>query len=175
MKKDFILPIAVLVLICIVTTGLLAATNSVTQPVIAQAERERADAERTAILPEADEFQQIDAKLPEGVTEIYAATNGAGYVITSEASGYGGAGSIRIMVAVSGDGRIIASRTLANGETKGLGSRVSEPGYEDQFAGMDASLQGYNAVTGATISSNAYKSAISNALLAFESVTAAAR
>jgi electron transport complex protein RnfG len=171
-KKDFIAPIAVLFVICAVTAGVLAATNSVTAPVIEAAAKERADEARTAILPSADGFEEIDASgLPEGVTEAYAATNGAGYVLASSGTGYGGAGSILLMIAVSTDGTILGVTTLANNETQGLGSRVSEPGHEGQFVGMDASLEGYEAVTGATISSEAYRGAILGALRAFEIIT----
>ncbi|MDR2616169.1 MAG: FMN-binding protein [Oscillospiraceae bacterium] len=168
MKKDFIAPIVVLLLICIVTTGVLAATNSVTAPVIAAAAKERADAERIAILPSADGFELIDMELPEGVTEAYAATNGVGYVFIVTASGYGGADSLIIMAAVSEEGSIIGVTTLANNETQGLGSRVSEPEYQGQFVGMDSALDGYEAVTGATISSEAYRGAVTGALRAFE-------
>ncbi|MDR1329679.1 MAG: electron transporter RnfG, partial [Oscillospiraceae bacterium] len=90
MKKDFIAPIAVLVLICVITTGVLAATNSVTEPVIAQEENRRADESRAAILPGADSFDKLELELPDGVTDAYSASNGTGYVITATASGYGG-------------------------------------------------------------------------------------
>jgi electron transport complex protein RnfG len=169
MKKDFIAPIAVLFLICAITTGVLAATNGVTAPVIEAAARKRADEARIAILPSADGFEELAADgLPEGVTEAYAATNGAGYVFASSGTGYGGAGSILLMIAVSPDGTILGVTTLANNETQGLGSRVSEPLHEGQFIGMDASLEGYEAVTGATISSEAYRGAVLDALRAFE-------
>lgn len=168
MKNDFVMPIVVLVLICVVITGALALTNSVTEPVITANAASRAEAARIEILPEADGFELIS--LPQeiyGVTELYKATNGVGYVISVSGDGYGGVGSLSLMVALSPDGTIISVKTLANGDTKGIGSKVSEPGYESQFAGMDASMTGYSAITGATVSSGAYRSAVENALAAY--------
>ncbi|MDR0839040.1 MAG: FMN-binding protein [Oscillospiraceae bacterium] len=174
MKKDFVIPIAVLLAICVVISGALAATNNVTSPIIVEAAAVRAERARTEILPSADGFTAIDARLPDGVDEAYAATNGTGYVFTLSATGYGGSGSLVLMAAVSPDGKIIAVKTLANGETKGLGSKVSEPAYETQFVGMDKNLTGYQAITGATISSKAYAGAVKIALEAYEVVKGAA-
>ncbi|MDR1328688.1 MAG: FMN-binding protein, partial [Oscillospiraceae bacterium] len=125
--------------------------------------------------PGADSFDKLELELPDGVTDAYSASNGTGYVITATASGYGGAGSLRIMLALSPEGVVTGVTTLANGETKGLGSRVSEPGYEEQFVGMDKSLEGYHAVTGATISSDAYRGAVESALSAYEIIMEAAQ
>lgn len=171
MKNDFVMPIVVLVLICLVVSGALAATNSVTEPIIVEGAIIRAEAARIEILPEADGFEQV--ALQEeiyGVTDCFKATNGAGYVISVSGDGYGGNGSLSLMIAISEDGKIIATKTLANGDTKGIGSRVSEAAYESQFAGMDKNLSGYSAITGATVSSGAYKSAVQNALAAFAQI-----
>ncbi len=171
MKNDFVMPVVVLVLICVVISGALAATNSVTGPVIVKGATERAEAARIEILPEADGFERISPQREiYGVTECYRATNGAGFVISVSGDGYGGNGSLSLMVAVSPEGAIIATKTLANSDTKGIGSKVSEPLYESQFAGMDSSLGGYIAITGATVSSNAYRSAVENALAAYAAI-----
>lgn len=174
MKKDFILPIIVLVVICAVISGALAATNAVTSPVIEAGKQERAETARAEVLPEADGFVKVELteEIP-GITECYEATNGAGYVISMSADGYGGKGSLSLMAAISPDGNIIAVKTLSNGDTKGIGSRVSEPAFEGQFAGMDVSMSGYQAITGATVSSKAYSGAVANALAAYEQLAGA--
>ena len=87
-KTDFVLPIAVLTLICLVCAALLGYFNSLTGPIIAEtvaAEEARA---RQEVLPEADSFTELDLDLPDTfedgtknyVTRVYAADNGAGYV-----------------------------------------------------------------------------------------------
>ena len=66
--SDFVLPIAVLVIICAVMSGLLALTNSATAPIIAEAERKANEEARLEVLPQADSFLQVEqAGLPEAV------------------------------------------------------------------------------------------------------------
>ncbi|MDR3277238.1 MAG: FMN-binding protein [Oscillospiraceae bacterium] len=168
MKKDFAAPIIVLAAICLVISLALAVTNSFTEPVIAVNAAERAETARRALIPEAEDFAPIDASgLPGSVTDAYGTTNGVGYVFSVSATGYGGSGSLQILVGLDNDGKIIAVKTLANGETKGIGARVSEPGFEGQFPGKDGSLEGVNAITGATISSTAYLGAVRDAFAAY--------
>jgi electron transport complex protein RnfG len=174
-KKDFIMPIVVLSVICLIVSGALAVTNRFTAPTIADAARLRADSAMHELIPDASAFTELDATgLPTNVIEAYAAKESDdakhvdGYIFTVSATGYGGSGSVKIMVAVNTDGRVKATKTLANGETKGMGSRVSEPDYESQFVGMDDTLTGYNAVSGATISSKAYSGAVADALAAYK-------
>ena len=88
--KDIVKPIAVLAGICLVVTALLAYINMVTSPIITKAEEEAAAKARAEVLTEADDFEKLDAKLPEGVTEAYKAKNGAGYVFMLSTKGYGG-------------------------------------------------------------------------------------
>ena len=81
--NDFAKPIVVLGVICAVSSALLAATHSVTQPIIDANAVATANAARTALLPEADSFTQNTNVRVDGVTEVYVADNGAGAVITA--------------------------------------------------------------------------------------------
>jgi|GEM_PF-486268 len=172
MKKDFIIPIAVLLMICIVVTGALAATNELTVPIIAQAATDRSAASMRELLPDATSFTAVElteTMRENGIRELYDAYSldtSYGYIVVSAVSGYGGEDSIVIMLAIDFDLTVIDLRTLKNTETQGLGSRVSEPAFERTFIGADASLEGYTAITGATISSVAYRNAVDHALAA---------
>ena len=169
MKKDFIIPILVLVLICLVISAALAFTNSATAPVIEAAAANRAEAARNDVIPDADGFEQLDFDgLPKTVTEVYKATNDIGYIFMLTAKGYGG--QMKLICGIDTDGNIIACKTLEQSETKGLGTRVTEEPFESRFAGADASLDGVSAITGATISSTAYIGAVKDAFTAFEIV-----
>ena len=177
MKNDFIMPIAVLLIICIVITGALAATNELTAPVIAQAAADRASSSMRELMPAADEFSVIELTqemIDNGVTELYeafAAGEALGYVVVSTADGFGGEDSIIVMLAVGPDHSIIDLKTLKNTETQGLGSRVSEPEFEKTFIGSNASFASYEAISGATISSKAYLNAVDYALQACADAT----
>ena len=167
MKKDFVAPILVLTLICLVISGALAFTNSITEPVIVSAAAEREEAARYEMIPEADGFKIIEAGgLPSTIREVYGSTNGVGYIFMISTSGYGG--DIVIICGMDTDGRLIHSKALELSETKGLGARIAEAPFADQFDGADSSLGGIAAITGATISSTAYINAIRDAFTAFE-------
>ena len=166
MFNDFIKPVVVLVLICLVITGALAATNSVTEPIIADAAAMRAEQARHDIIPEATGFKEISTEgFPETVVEAYKSANDVGYVFIVSVSGYGG--DIVIICGVNTDGRLIRSSTLKQSETKGLGSLITESAFENQFIGIDNRFLGVDTITGATISSKAYISAVKDALTAF--------
>jgi len=166
--KNFGKPILVLVAICVIIAGALAAVRGVTEPVITENAAFRAEAARKELLPAASSFVEISSD--DGAV-VYLADTGD-VIIPVSANGYGGRASLQILIAISRGGTIIATKTLSNGETKGLGSRVSDAAYESQFAGMDSSLGGYEGVTGATISSTAYSGAVKKAFGVFAALKA---
>ena len=167
MKRDIIKPILVLTLICLFTAAALAVTNSFTAPVITTAAAERAARVRSEIIPEAEGFEPLSIDgMPDVVKEAYRATNNVGYVFVMKVAGYGG--DIEIICGFREDGTIITTRVLEHSETKGLGDRVADESFGNQFAGKDSSIPGVSAITGATISSNAYLEAVRSAFTAFE-------
>ena len=166
-RKDFIAPIVVLALICLVISAALAYTNSVTEPIIEQDALDRAEAARIEVMPEADSFELMDLTgLPETITDVYKATNGVGYVFMITAQGYGG--DMDLICGIDSDGKITACKTLAHSETAGLGSKTAGEEFRSQFIGKDSSLDGVSAISGATISSTAYINAINDAFTAYE-------
>ena len=168
-KNDFVMPILVLTVICLITTFALAFTEQLTTPIIDETNKAIAEAARREVLPLADSFEAIEATdLPETVIEAYKASNGTGIVIIAENKGYGGA--MRIIVGIDGDGKIVATKTLLSSETAGLGSKMAEPKFQSQFIGKDAALEGVSAVSGATISSNCFIDMVNDALSTYSIV-----
>lgn len=164
-KNDFVLPILVLTVICLVVTAALAFTEQATTPIIQETERINAEIARKEVLPEADGFELLALEgLPEGIVEVYNATNGAGTAVIVEGAGYGG--TMRIIVGIGSDGKIAGSKVLSHGETAGLGSKVAEPKFLSQFPGQDESLSGVSAIGGATISSRCFIGAVEKAFSA---------
>ena len=169
MKNDFVKPILVLSLICLVISGALAFTNSVTDPVILQASAERENNARYEMIPEADGFESLDIDgLPATISEVYRATNDVGYIFMISTSGYGG--EMKIICAIDSGGKLIRNKTLDHTETKGLGAKVEDAPFADRFNGKDSALEGVVAISGATISSTAYINAIKDAFVAFERI-----
>jgi len=168
---EFIRPVAVLLVICLIAGVLLSGANALTAPTIAVNEAAAVSAAYFSALPEADAFTALDCSIA-GVTAVMQADNGAGYVIAAQARGYGG--MVPAAVAFSPEGVITNVVMMDNDETPGMGSKVSDEAFLENFIGREAvplELQDIDAVTGATISSRAALGAVNLAVEAFQTVT----
>ena len=167
-------PIVVLVIICIVVTGALAATNGVTAPIITAATVEAERAARSELLPEAEDFEEVTGVEVENVSAIYKSTNDVGVVITSSAKGYGG--DVVVMTAITPDGTIKQIKVTEQAETKGIGSNVVDnPEYLAQYSGLSAAAplvlnEDVDARTSATVSSTAVINAVNAAIEAYNQI-----
>ena len=169
--SDFVAPIAVLVIICVVMSCLLALTNNATAPIIEEAERKAKEEARMEVLPEADKFLQVEiAGLPASVTEVFQAENGAGYTFSLTTQGYGGKNTLKLAVGIDMDGRITGTKVLDHKETAGLGSKITTDAFQGQFPGKNRGLEGVDNISGATFSSNYFRAAIADAYTAFDLV-----
>ncbi len=165
-------PIVVLVSICIVTSLLLSLTNSVTQPIIAQNLATAAEQSRLLLLPNAEGFEAVDTAGAENVTAIYSTTNNVGWIIEASAQGY--AGKVPVMVAFDDGGTILGVSFPENSETVGLGQKVREPEFAQQFANLSAenlTLGDIDKIASATISSSAAVNAVNAAINAYHMQT----
>jgi len=173
-KKDFILPIVVLSLICLFVSGALAIVNYYTDPVIKSASKQRENDAMKEIIPHADEFILLDINnirlednFPKTIASIYNTTNNAGYIFLVTTPGYGG--EIKLICGITLDGKIIKTATLEHNETQGLGTPIFDQPHAGQYWGNDkAGIEEIDVISGATITSNAYKNGIRDALTAFE-------
>jgi len=150
----------------------LAMTNEVTKgPIEAQKLAAKMDALNT-VLPGC-EYEQIAYEgLAEGssLDEIFLAKDASGatvgYALTANPQGYGG--PIPITVGVSAEGCITQTYVGALQETAGLGTRVAEPEFKEQFIAIAADPDTLNddvdTIGGATVSSSAFVGAVSEIL-----------
>ncbi len=162
---DFIKPAVILSVICATTSALLALTNDVTAPIIEDNNIRTANEARMALLP-AEGFELVEGEF-DGVSEVYKATDGSGYVISAAAKGY--SGDVPVMVAIA-DGKILGTTFLANTETPGLGQKVRDDKFKEQFTQLDAgvlTLSDIDVIAGATISTNAAIAAVNSAVAAY--------
>lgn len=173
--KEYISPILVLVVICFVTTFLLAFTYGVTAPIIAENTAKAASEARMELLPDGDNFSDAGADLyvlEEGkvyATEVYTADNGAGMVVTVKTNSYGGV--LTAMVGINKDGEITGVKVTDHADTPGVGTKAHADSHLSQYVGLtdlssdqvksDPSVQH---VTGASVSSGAVHKAVYCAL-----------
>ncbi len=154
-KNGFIAPVIVLMAICFVFAFLLSYVNSITEPIITEANELAAEQAKKEVLADADSFTEItDLELPDTVVSAFCADNGAGNVFILDGAGYGG--TMEIIVGIDADGCITGTQVLDHSETAGLGARVTLDSWNDQFLGEDSALSGVSIISGSTISSNCF-------------------
>lgn len=145
----------ILSLICIIAALSLSVVNSATKPrIIAQAKIEE-EASLRQVLPDAVRFEP---EKKEEETLYYKAYDSEDKFIgvAFKAQGKGYSSVIETMVGMIPDGTITAIKILAQNETPGMGTRIQEPSFIQQFTQKNIKdLSGVQAITSATISSKA--------------------
>lgn len=175
--KTIIVTTLALTLICAVFTAALAITNEITKDKIATVQKQAEMQAMKRLLP-SDRYENGTFNL--GDAEYYTAMDAAGdikgYIFTTSANGYGGA--VKVMTAVSTNGTIVAIEVVdAADETPGLGQNATKSTFWEQFKGKSGELNvvksgagesDIEALTGATITSNAVKDAVNKALSSYK-------
>lgn len=163
--KEFIVPAVVLTVLCVVVSGALVMTYNTTAPIIEAAKIAESNAARTQVLSGGDKFEEAKSNVAD-VVEAYKATNGAGYVITTKAKGYGG--DMFIMTGIKSDGKIDKVKLMENNETPGMGSQTGEEKYTSKYVGKgSADVDSIEAISGSTVSSYAFRHAVNVAFEAY--------
>ncbi|MEK6759710.1 MAG: FMN-binding protein [Deltaproteobacteria bacterium] len=133
------------------------------------------------VLPEAKDFQPVEKTLgPEEKFTLYVGVDDAGVPVgvAFKADGGGFQGNVGVMVGLDLDyAKMKAIEILDQVETPGLGDRIREPLFKDQFKGVEVSPKveyikyrkpekpnQIQAITGATISSDAVVKNINRAV-----------
>ena len=174
MKKivQLVLALTVISAIC---AAVLALVNSKTKDRIASLTAEKTANAAKAVLPSDVKVTDIrpdpknaDLKVMFGYADA-AKTKILGYAVPGiSPKGYGG--EIRLMVGLTTERKVITYRVLAANETPGLGAKLGDMAFANQFGGKDGpSLKvkkdggAIDAITGATITSRAVCDAIADA------------
>ncbi|MDW7667788.1 MAG: RnfABCDGE type electron transport complex subunit G [Bacillota bacterium] len=190
MIKNEIVKLGLILLIITSIAGiLLGFANLATADVIVAVEEAASSGPEVAmdVVPGSANFEDLDEDLVnkiksdnEEFIDAKKAVNESGALVgygirtLSTVSGYGG--DIELFVGISPDGKIVGVRVLSMKETPGLGTKVQNEEFKEQFVGKSVDMDieivkiGVNednqiqAVAGATTSSTSYTSAVNNAL-----------
>ena len=181
----------ILTAITLISGLLLGMVYEITKdPIAASQEKARQEAYK-AVLKEADSFADYadfdEKEAAKAVKDISGCTvNGVaeakdksgetiGYVVTTTSSeGYGG--DIQISVGIGNDGVVEGVEILSISETAGLGMKATEAKFRDQYVGKTVEAfivktdEEIDALSGATITSNAVTNAVNAGLAYFNHV-----
>ncbi|MBI5902610.1 MAG: RnfABCDGE type electron transport complex subunit G [Deltaproteobacteria bacterium] len=132
------------------------------------------------VLPEARDYKVLEKTVDKEKLVVYKGIGADGEPVglAFEANGGGFQGNISIMVGLSLDYlRLKGIKILEQVETPGLGNRIGEPDFENQFKGVEITPKveyiknrkpekpnQIQSITGATISSDAVVKNINNAI-----------
>ena len=167
MKNEKLKSIIVLTVICLVVAALLALTNSVTAPIISTARAEKVERSLKTVLPDAGDFEEIEA-LPENapatVSAVYRAADGSYAVVLAARSAYS-SGDMGITLGVGPDKQIKGITLTSYQESKDFGRDTYPQNYVGRTASDYARVDSF---AGVTYSSKALKAAIGDAFAVIE-------
>lgn len=163
-------PVVVLSVISLVVSLLLALVNSFTAPVIAANERATTLAAYVDVMPtvsNAADLEEVEDFTTENVSGVVKAADGSMAIKAGEA-GFDG-GTLTVIMGFDANGAVTGMWVDASTQTSGIGSNVAKPDYLAQFDGLDGTQNielgnGFDAYSGATISSKALFAAINDCI-----------
>jgi Na+-translocating ferredoxin:NAD+ oxidoreductase subunit G len=146
----YLVPTFALLIICLVVTTALAFTYGMTAPTI----------QKNLEALEKKAAQEVLGDIP-------------GVALKTQIKSYGG--KMELMVGISEEGGVTGVKILTHQDTPGLGTQPMKPDYLEQYIGLTAlpadhidDDESVDAVTGATISSNAIYIGVKQALADFK-------
>jgi len=155
LKSKSLYPIVFLTVVVLISVSLLLYINSFTSSVVEAQNRIKIKTVLESIFPDLTEFKE-----EEDLFIIYQGDDIIGYTFLASGNGYSGV--IDMLVGINIDYTIKDVAILSQTETPGLGSRITEKAFTNQFMGLgvdDINLSkdggSIDAITGATISSRA--------------------
>ncbi|MBM6859315.1 FMN-binding protein [Clostridium saudiense] len=165
-QSSILRPTLVLGLITLVVSALLVLTYNITGVGVAgPAISDEMLAMAAEVLPGGEGFEDAGVGSSATVPAVIKTSNDAGYVINAIGKGYGG--DMSVLVGLDNDGKITGVKVYEMAETPGIGTKVTDDAaFLSTFIGKD-SVDGSDAVAGATFSSKGLNEAITNAFDAF--------
>ena len=172
----------ILTAITVIAGLLLGVVYGVTKEPIANAKANSKQEAFQSVLSDADSFETVDDLDTDAAEEVALGKDKSGetigYVINVVShEGYGG--DIEISVGIQADGTVKGIEMLSISETAGLGMKATEPAFKDQFKDKKVETFSYtktgeegddkiDAISGATITTNAVTNAVDSALVYFQ-------
>lgn len=172
--KNMLITLSVITMLAAFALG---GVYNLTKEPIALAKKAKAEAAIKAVIPEFDTLQVFKVALEDGTDSLifnqgYKNGELVGTAIESFSNNGYDPTQVRIMIGFSSDGEILKTAVVQQKETPGLGSKMDDPKFKDQFNGKNPNNYilkvkkdggSVDAITAATISSRAFCDAVQKA------------
>ena len=143
-----------LALIAALAGAALGLANAFTAPVIAANELAAEKDNLKVLYPDVadDAFEQVEENPSKTIEKIFK-VEGHGYIFKMKVAGYKDGTSF--LVALNDDGSIYDYVAISNGDTSGLGTKVTGDAFRETLKGADATSDDIlnDTISGATVSS----------------------
>lgn len=155
-------PIIFITIVVFISISLLAFTDHITEAKREEQREKRVMEMLSDMFPEMSRYEFIDE-----IYVVYKDSNKVGYAYIAQGKGYGG--YIDILVGLEDENTIKGINIIKHSESPGLGARIVEDEYRNQYINLDINDSEMNfnggridSITGATISSKAVADAVRN-------------
>ena len=165
--KHLINTIAILLAFVVAFGAVMFGLNFITAPIIEENNKGAEFAPLLAVMPDADNFEEITSTLsgvPASVIAIYKETSGKGFVVRASASTQYSKEPMELTFGVTADGKICGIQLDVY--TDSIDFRSKDASYVSSFLEKDSALADIGTVSGATYSSTAFKNAVSEGFAA---------
>ena len=159
-KAKQALPILVLTVVVLIAVSVLSFTHDITKDAIAEQKDNKVKNMLEEMFPSIDNY-----KYGNDLYTVYSQDDIIGYAFLASGQGYGG--EIEILVGLENENAIKSIIIISQTETPGIGARIADESFTNQFTNIsldDIALSrdggSIDALTGATISSNATVNAV---------------
>ncbi len=155
-------PIIALTLICALWGMVLGFVHQLTEAKIKEAEQKEKEKQLLQIFPGCT-FEEEN-----GIYYCYSENQLVGKAVEVQVRGYGG--PMKVLVGIRIDNTIQGVRVLSHNETRGIGTKATDPEYLAQYEGLAYEQLAFRpegeveAITGATITSTAILQAVREAM-----------
>ena len=178
--KDIFVPAVTLLVICLVVSALLAGTNALTKEPIAENALKKSQEAMQSVCPGAVSFEGGKGLEVEVYKALDESGNVIGCAIPVTSKGYGGDVQVMVGFAFEGEtalGKVTGVEILSHSVTPGLGANATNESFLKEYK-QDITASGFevvkdstgggegkiDAITGATITSNAVTNAVNEAV-----------
>ena len=158
LKKFY--PVIVLTAVVAISVGLLSLTDNLTREKIEWQQEQKIQRLLFDLFPDMSRYD-----LENEIYIIYSTEDKVSYAFVAVGKGYGG--DIDILVGLEDENTLKGISIISQVETPGLGNRITESYFTDQFAGLSAEEVAQrrdggqvDTITGATMSSSAVIKAV---------------
>ncbi len=181
--REFLRLAGILTLVSIISAWALSTTYNITKPIIDLKRYQKKIEALSLVLPPFDnqpdkEMVKLTTEKGEIIEFYVGRKNGqvTGIAFKKNTTGYGG--SIALMIGITPEGKIYGVQVMEQNETPGLGAKISQPNFLQQFINKDLTSTrwevrkmggDFDQITAATVSSRAITKGLKEGLTFFQS------